>query len=130
LKDCIRSQATILAFSVRRYGYQWIDPISADDKMNRLLPVLKELFCCRELGEGFAATINSLICCVQNQGDAIWTGTQLKRFMDVLDSIRSEPYLQFESALTHIECLEAVGLLAEPRELEALSDWLDAQSLY
>src|ERR1700760_2465187 len=36
------------------------DPITADDFVQSTQPLLRELFCCRSIGEGFALIINAL----------------------------------------------------------------------
>ena len=108
---------------------QWTDPVSADDKMSRLVPVLTELFCCRALGEGFTCVSNGFLHSVRNNASQRWSGSQYKILSELLESLNSEPYLSFDRALGYLDKMESVGLLPEPAELDFLSDWLDAQSV-
>jgi hypothetical protein len=108
---------------------RWTDLIGSDDKMNRLLPVLEELFCLRFIGEGFAAVINALVQAVRNNSNSVWSGPQLKAISEVLEAVRSEPYLPLEAVLDLTTVLESAGLVPEPREMTYLADCLDAESI-
>lgn len=129
LRSALRLTESALALVEESAALRWSDPVGSDDRMNRLVPVLLELFCWRELGEGFAVVVNGLLCGVKNQVADTWNGPQLKAVHDVIYALRSEPYLDFDKAIRHVEQLEASGLTPEPRELEILADWLDAQSV-
>lgn len=124
-----RLLATAANYVTESAGLRWTDPVASDDKMSQLFPILLELFCCRELGEGFAAVINGLIHSVRNNASEQWDGTQLKEVASVIDSLRSEPYLNLDQAIAYLDRMERVELVPEPPELDILGDWLDGQSL-
>jgi hypothetical protein len=105
------------------------DPIASDDAMNHLTPLLTELFCCREIGQGFSSVSNALLCAVQNHATERWQRHQLIAVARELSGLRAEPFLRFENAIDAVERLESAGLVPEPKGFEYLSDWLDGESI-
>lgn len=105
------------------------DPIASDDFINRLVPFLTELFCCRSIGEGFAVVSNALLCAVQNHATEKWERVQLDAVFQQVARLRREPFLRFEGAIEVVENLEAVDLIPEPRAFDYLADWLDDKSV-
>ena len=107
-----------------------IDPITSDDFVNRLVPFLTELFCCRAIGEGFAAASNAILCAVQNHATKKWHRFELEAVLRQVVRLRREPFLKFEGAIEIVEQLEAASLIPEPQSFHYLADWLDDKSVY
>ena len=105
------------------------DPIASDDTMTKLAPVLVEMFCCRQVGEGFATVVNALLCAVQNHASSKWLDNQLQVAMKEPKHLREEPFLKCDQALDVIDNLEGVDLTPQPQAFEYLADWLDAESI-
>lgn len=99
--------------------------IASDDAMLQLQALVRELFNCRILGDGFGAVINALLASLENRLGSPLNQLQIRTIGQVLRRVRSEPFLQFSSALDEIEKLEQAAFMIEPQGFEHLADWLD-----
>ncbi len=87
--------------------------------------VLPELFCCRSIGDGFAAIINAVFHGLKNSKSDAVSEKQIQQIRLVLQRIRIEPFIDFQRATEQILKLEDVGFTVEPEEFPALADLLD-----
>jgi hypothetical protein len=99
--------------------------IAADDAMQRLQAMMPELFNCRSLGDGYGAVINGILSSLENMHGAPLSQQQIQAIKQVLEKIRSEPFMKFDDAIEEMMKLELAGLVVEPEGLEYLADWLD-----
>jgi len=122
------------AFQLLDEGIQYIseaisffienDMFSSDDEVQKLQVLLPELFCCRDLGDGFGAIINSIFNALKNYSGKPLNQKQLQRINKLLKRIRTEPYISFEEAIEEIELLEEVGFEVEPEYIKFAADLL------
>jgi hypothetical protein len=103
--------------------------IASDDATQQLQALLPELFCCRELGDGFGAIINALNFSFQNARGIPLSEEQITLIGHTVERIRKEPFLPFDAAAELIGRLEDVGLVVDPPALAALGELLDVEGL-
>jgi hypothetical protein len=109
------------AFAATQTG----NAIVGDDAMQRLQALLPELFNCRVLGDGYGAIINAVLGSLENMRGSPLNKQQIGTIRQVLRRVRSEPFIQYSSALDEIEKLEQANFVIEPSGFEHLADWLD-----
>lgn len=97
------------------------DVIEADLECMRLKSVLVELFCCREIGEGYANTIDALLTGVRRFKDGPMERAQVLAIRECLHKIYDAPALSFDESFALIDLLEEAGFLTEP-DLSGLAD--------
>ena len=100
------------------------DPIKADLQLQSLRPMLRKLFMCREIGDGFAAVVDALISSLQNNHGMPLLEPRFDAVQKALLQLRDQPFLSFAAAVNIIEDLERVGFSTEPPGFEHLADWL------
>jgi len=76
-----RSQRAISALSSTRF----LQPTQKSRKIQVLMP---ELFCCRNLGDGFGSIINALMSALENLNGSIPTLCQMRAILAVTQSLR------------------------------------------
>lgn len=111
-----------LALSAARIG----DAIAADDEVQQLGALLPELFCCRQLGDGFGTVINSLQIALSNQHGNPLTERQISAALRAVRRIRNAPYLTFDQAVDAVIEMEDSGLFVDPANLSELVALADA----
>lgn len=99
--------------------------IEADDALQRLQAVLPELFCCRKLGDGYAAVVNAIMCAFENLEGIPPSIDQVTQILITFRSLRETPFMGLEHATDAVGALEGVGLVVEPPSFKYLADWLD-----
>ena len=99
--------------------------IIADDAVQRFQAVLPELFSCRALGDGFGAIVNAVINATSNQRGEFLSRLQTEQLKRSVLRLRSEPFIEFDEAVSEIMKMEDAGFSVEPREFDVLADWLD-----
>jgi hypothetical protein len=100
------------------------DLIRSDDAMLHVHSLLPELFCCRRLGEGFAAIMNAILSSFEGCGGVPMEKAQLEAVCRALVGIRSEPRMSFELALHFISAMEGAGLKVSPAGMDEIAEWL------
>jgi hypothetical protein len=105
------------------------DWMASDESMQRLQALLPELFCCRDIGDGFGAIINALRLSFVNAKGVPLSEPQIKLIRYVLERIRQEPFLHFDQAAELIESLEDTGLIVDPPSFAVLGELLDVEGL-
>lgn len=101
------------------------DLLASDDALQRFQAMLPELFCCRDLGDGFGAIVNSLFHSLTNLRGAPLNRNQLNAIRKVTGRICSEPYISFEEATDEILLLEDIGFQVEPSYFKYAADMLN-----
>jgi hypothetical protein len=101
------------------------DEFVSDDQLNHVVILLRELFCCRDIGDGFGAVVNAALAGLENLEGKPATVHQMTQLMRRLESIRVEPFITIAQAAELIEKLEAAGFETEPAGLRVIEDWLD-----
>ena len=96
------------------------DELGADDATYAIKPLLPELFCCRQLGEGFGLIVSGLLSAFQNLSGQAMNVDQIKAVAACIRWLRVEPRASLESADDQIATLEAVGLNPDPAGIEDL----------
>jgi hypothetical protein len=100
------------------------DQMAADLNLQSVRLVLRKLFICREIGDGFAAVVDSLISALENNRGIPLETTRFQTVHNVLIKLRDEPFLSFASAIKVIGDIERAGFSTEPPGFEQLADWL------
>jgi len=101
------------------------DLISSDDALQRFQALLPELFCCRELGDGFGAIINSIFHAIGNMEDTPMNDTQLRAILRILRRINTEPFIEYDEAMEELMSLETIGFEVLPPHLKFVADLLN-----
>ncbi len=104
------------------------DLISSDDSLQKFQALLPELFCCREIGDGFGSMISSIHHAINNSTDDFLNEKQLKAIQKILRRIYSEPYISYDEAVDEIMILESEGFEVSPPHLQFFSGFLDEES--
>lgn len=97
------------------------DPVAADNHAMRLASHLGELFLFREIGRGFALTVNALLMALRYR-DRLLSAGQWKTILTVLERLKASPRLVEDDAVQSILDLENADLRTSPPELEAVAD--------
>lgn len=100
------------------------DSISSDDEVQHFQALLPELFCCRNLGDGFGAIISSVFHSLRNLDGNPANDEQLKAIKNIVCRISTEPFILFDEAVNEIIKLEDVGLTIEPEHYKFAADLL------
>ncbi|MFN0169513.1 MAG: hypothetical protein ACKV22_24085 [Bryobacteraceae bacterium] len=103
--------------------------IESDDAIQRFQSLLPELFCCRQLGDGFGAVINALKFVFNNRRGQPLEEKHIQLLSQTVENLRFEPFIAFDKAAQIIARLEDAGLEVDPPELTILTDLLDVKSL-
>lgn len=97
-------------------------PVASDDDIQVLYSLLPELFCCRSLGDGFAAVINALQQAAANQRGVPIDRPQIEAIMVILRKLRQSPFLPYADAVDIVLKLEDTGLIVDLPALSYLAD--------
>lgn len=100
------------------------DPFLSDMHTQKLRPILRRLFICRSIGDGFGAIVDALISGLDNNRGLPLDRRRLSAILNALLTLQREPFLTFTSAIKVIEEIESVGFSTEPPGFEHLADWL------
>jgi len=100
------------------------DPVGSDLHLQALRPLLRKLFMCRAIGDGFGAIVDALISALENNRGRPLETVQLQALRNALVKLREEPFLSFANAMKIIEDVELVGFSTQPPGFEQLADWL------
>ena len=104
------------------------DEIDSDNEAQHFYALLPELFCCRDISEGFGSIINAIYNGLTNQLDReILTLIQLNKVSQLLTRLQSEPFLEIDQAIDLIIELEESGLNIKPQHLEKITEILCAK---
>jgi hypothetical protein len=103
--------------------------IAADDSMQYLQAIVHELFCLRDIGEGYACIVNALISAFENLGQSPANEVQIRAIQHAIYGIEDAPFMSIEASLSLISKLDEAGFVTEPTEMKYLSDLLDDQSI-
>ncbi len=118
LSPSLRNGITLLGESINvleqaKEAVEADDKLMAQDAITRLRPVLMELFCCRDIGDGFGEIVRACQVAVLNLGDDTPSRDQVVELKWVLSRIRKEPFISFEDAVVPVISLENSGLVVD-----------------
>lgn len=105
------------------------DQIAADDHILKLLGILEETFCLRDIGDGFASVINSCINAIRNLRGDLLSERQILAVGICLSALRRQPFCNDEVALAFIERLIDADLNVDSAPSEIIGDWLAGESV-
>lgn len=98
------------------------NPVAADDEMQQVNSLLPELFCCRSIGDGFGAFVNTIrYAFVNKKGDPM-SEPQIAAIFGGLSRLKNAPYTEFENSVDFAIELEQCGLIVDPPALTDLAD--------
>lgn len=103
------------------------NPVLADEIASRAHLLLPELFCCRDLGDGFAASILALFHSVRNLQGAPLGDDKMRSLRHVASTLLEEPYLSFERSIGLASKLESVGFCPDPERLGYIHDAFESR---
>jgi hypothetical protein len=101
------------------------DLILSDDAVQRFQALLPELFCCRNIGDGFGTIINALYHAMNHRGTNPFSEKQLSAIRKALLKIHSEPYIGYEESVEEVMSLEAAALEVDPPYFDFIADLLN-----
>jgi len=101
------------------------DAISSDDALQRFQALLPELFCCRDLGDGFGVIVSSTYHALRNLFGTPLNENQLRTVRSIVQRLYTEPYIAFDEAVDEINSLEEVGLEVTPSYFKYVADFLN-----
>lgn len=101
------------------------DWISSDDAVQRFQALLPEMFCCRDLGDGFGAIISSVYHAINNMNDSTLNKSQLQAILYIIKRIHTEPFIEYEEAVEEIMHLESAGFEVSPPHFKFVADLLN-----
>lgn len=90
------------------------DMLGSDDALQGFQALLPELFCCRDLGDGFGAIVNSVFHSLKNLDGVPLNKKQLQTVRQIVRRIATEPFISLDEALEEIGLLQDAGLEVEP----------------
>lgn len=113
------SSATILL----KEGIDYLDAIikliddeemlGAHDTLMLFRRLLPELYCCRDLGEGFEEIVRSVNMAAENIGDGNLDREQAVAIRFILRILQREPFIKYDAALDRVIQLDQVGLVVD-----------------
>ncbi len=103
-------------------SFQSQDFITADDQIQHFQRLVPELFCCRTLGDGLGAVVNSLQIAFGNRKGVPLELPQIRAIKRVVERIRKEPFVTFDKAVDLVIVLEDVGLDVTPPAVAHLAE--------
>jgi hypothetical protein len=106
--------------------YQEENIFGSEDSMQKIHLLLPELFCCRELGDGFGLIVMGLYHAHDSLDGEPFNEKQILEIKHLLRVLLDEPYLSTELALDRVLNLELVGLKVSPKRIDSQQETLDA----
>ncbi len=94
----------------------------SDDFVIRCFPLLPELFCCRDIGDGYSAIIVALNYSLKNKQGEPLEIEELTVISKLIRRLISEPFISHSEAIEEICKLENFGFCVEPRAISAFMD--------
>lgn len=90
----------------------------SEDAMQRVHLILPELFCCRELGDGFGMIVMGLFHAYKDLNGKPLNKEQICQYQYLLKTLLNEPFLSAEEAINKLVYLEELGLSINPKRLK------------
>jgi len=91
---------------------------------------LDELFCNRDLGDGFGIIINSFISIFENLKGSFLNLSQITTILRILVVFREKPFITENESLDFSQILEDADLNVEPSGFDNLVDFLTDEELH
>ena len=89
------------------------DSMMAQDAVTRLRPVLMELFCCREVGDGFGEIVRACHTAALKLGDNTPSRDQVVALRWALHRLRKEPFISLKDAVIPVIDMDSSGLIVD-----------------
>ena len=121
--DLLRESISFLDESIDRLKEN--DLIKSDDSLQQFQAIIPELFCCRNLGDGFGAIVISIYHSLKNNEGLPLKQNQLKIIRKIINRLCTEPYISFDDAVEEISELEEANLLVQPDHFKYVADLLN-----
>lgn len=99
--------------------YQDENLFGSEDAMQRIHLILPELFCCRELGDGFGMVVIGLYHSYDSLEGEPFNKNQILEVKSLLKVLMDEPFLPTEEAIEKIIKLEESGLKVNPKRINS-----------
>lgn len=87
--------------------------LGAHDTLMLFRRLLPELYCCRDLGEGFEEILRSVNMAVENIGDGNLNREQAVAIRFILRTLHREPFIKYDAALDRVIQLDQVRLVVD-----------------
>lgn len=101
------------------------DEISSDNDVQHFLALLPELFCCRSIGDGFAAITTAIYNSIINQCEiGVLSENQISKILLLIKRLQTEPFLELEESIDLILLLDEADLNIKPQHLNKISEIL------
>jgi hypothetical protein len=98
------------------------DLFGSEDSMQKIHMLLPELFCCRELGDGFGMIVMALYHAHNGRNDNPYDRAQILEVKHLLRVLLDEPFLPTKLAVERIINLEDCGLEVNPKRMSLEGD--------
>lgn len=100
------------------------DLIGADDAMTKFQVTLPELFCCREVGDGFALAVSSLFHAVGNATEIPFSEGKILALIFVVRFLRKNIFCSIETAVDVSDKLLSAGFDTNPPAMTEIAELL------
>lgn len=94
----------------------------SDDALSQVQLEIESLLGRPRIDDGLSSMLVGLHCALVNRGSDFLELTQLRQVRNVIERVRTEPFVTVDSAVDLLLKLEQVGLVVDPPELGALAD--------
>jgi hypothetical protein len=99
-------------------------PIISDEAMQQVYFRITELFCLRDLSEGFGMLMTALIACFENQNGLACNISQINAIHYCITELKNKPYLNAENSLNLSDQLTQAGMEIIPPHVKELTKYL------
>lgn len=99
------------------------DRVASDNEISLLQADLPELFCCRQLSDGFGSIILGLFHALKNRSGAPLDQDHIFAISETIEALYNNPFMPFTDSLDYLDKISNSGLNVEPPEAEILGDF-------
>jgi hypothetical protein len=101
------------------------NPVEGDRVLLKFHFLLRDLFRCRDIGNGFSQIVNTLQFALINQKGKPLTFAQLTTVWRIVKELRTRPLMSFDEGINAVSDLEESGLEVDPPILSELVSQFD-----
>jgi hypothetical protein len=105
------------------------DDIAADDEIQKFHAALPELFCCRDLGDGFGTIVNAANIAINNQEGAFLNSRQVELLHSAIAEIRKNPFIPFQNVVSFLVAFQNADLAIDPPGLSVFAEGVNDENL-
>jgi hypothetical protein len=99
--------------------------MEVDSEIHHIQVLLPEVFCCRRLGDGFGAIVDSVQNALRQNRGLTLAGSKLRALHSILTVARNKPFIKFEEAVEVIIEFESNEFIVEPPGFDLFAELLD-----